>query len=198
MHKRKRRLFGNEDEDEDENNEDKTDLIKCFENRIYFHGAVSKQNILKLIEFLDKANNYVITHNISLNNSYIYLYINSFGGEAYAGLSGMDHIQRNKIPVITIADGFVASAATFLLLGGNVRYGMPNCTVLIHQLSTGFWGKYAELQDEMKNADKLMEKIRKLYEQKTNIPQDRLKQLLSKEIEITFDECLSSDIFYAM
>ena len=46
--------------------------------------------------------------------------------------------------------GFVASAATFLLLAGAERLAMPNAHILIHQIRTGFWGKFNDLLDEVR------------------------------------------------
>jgi len=51
--------------------------------------------------------------------------------------------------LITVADGFCASAATFVLMGSKHRRIMPHAHLLIHQLSTGAMGKYEELKDEI-------------------------------------------------
>ena len=68
----------------------------------------------------------------------LWLYIHTEGGDAYAGLSAMDHIKNLKVPVYTVVDGSCASAGTFILMGGEKKYALPNSSVLIHQIRTDF------------------------------------------------------------
>ena len=88
----------------------------------------------------------------------IFLYIHTDGGDAYAGLSAMDHIKNMRVPVHTVVDGLCASAGTFILMGGEKKYALRHSSVLIHQLRLGFWGTYEDLKDEMQNSDKIDEK----------------------------------------
>ena len=53
----------------------------------------------------------------------------------------------------------IASAATFMFLAGKKRFMSPNATVLIHQVSTSFWGKFEDLKDEVKNTTEIMKMI---------------------------------------
>ena len=75
-------------ENESDDEEDKS-IIKVEENRVYFHADVTRENCIKLIESLQKAQEYIAIRNIKnefeeIGN--IYLYIFSDGGELYAGL----------------------------------------------------------------------------------------------------------------
>ena len=134
------------DESDDEHEE-----IMCEANRVYFYADVSRKNILELYKKLTEAREYCGKANCNT----IYLFIQSDGGDAYAGLSAMDHIQQSIIPITTVIDGSVASAATFMALGGHQRLTMTHASILIHQISTGFWGKYEDLVDEMENSRNL-------------------------------------------
>ena len=156
-----RKRLRNEDETEKADEGD----IKRINNSIFFHCEVSRNNVLQLIEKLHEAKNEANKFTPAI----IRLYIHSEGGDAYAGLSAMNHIQTLGIPVFTIADGFVASAATFMLLAGVKRFAMPNSTILIHQFSTTFWGKYADLIDELENSHQLMKSFRALYSNRTHL-----------------------------
>jgi ATP-dependent protease ClpP protease subunit len=119
----------------------------------------------------------------------IYLYINSGGGCAYAGISGLNMIKSFPCKIITIADGFVASAATLLYLAGTKRYISRFSQVLIHQVSTAFYGKYTELKDEVKNSTDLMESFKKFYKKTTNLTPELIDEYLSKELCFTSTEC---------
>ena len=52
------------------------------------------------------------------------------------------HIKKSNIQIDTYVDGMIASAATFIFLAGTNRYIGEYGHILIHQLSTEFWGKY--------------------------------------------------------
>jgi ATP-dependent Clp protease protease subunit len=75
----------------------------------------------------------------------ISVYINSPGGDAYAGLAIYDTMQFIKAEVQTICFGIAMSAASLLLTGGaeGKRMALPNSRILIHQPSGGFTGQSA-------------------------------------------------------
>jgi ATP-dependent protease ClpP protease subunit len=190
----KKRTRKNNGIEEEEDSGDEEDLVRQIGTSVYFHAPVTKKTILLLLEKLSAAETVSLQQSYYPSSARIQLFIHSEGGDAYAGLSGMDHIERCRVPVDTIADGFVASAATFLLLAGKRRYGMPNSVLLIHQLSTGFWGKYAELMDEVANSEQLMKKIRSIYEERTGMDKKKIDHLLTKELTLSCEECVSSYI----
>lgn len=115
-------LSESETDETDDNNLDHE--FSIINNHIYFYTDVSRISVLKLVNAIFTLE----TKLINMKNDYdlseypkIYIHIQSDGGDAYAGLSAMDAIRSCKIPIVTIVDGFVASAATFLLLGGEER-----------------------------------------------------------------------------
>jgi ATP-dependent protease ClpP protease subunit len=92
--------------------------------------------------------------------------------------------------ITTIADGYVASAATLLMLGGHQRIAMANARILIHQLSTGFWGKYVDLLDEVQNSKELMNAFKIIYSSKTSLDKRKLQSLLKKELHMNANQAL--------
>jgi ATP-dependent protease ClpP protease subunit len=62
--------------------------------------------------------------------------------------------------------------------------------ILIHQISTGFFGKFRELKDELDTCKKLMKMLKKLYKTETSIPKDVLKDLMKRDIYLDAEECL--------
>ena len=120
--------------DGDEESQDTTeDEINHINGSIYFYAEINSKNILKLIKCINEANEFVFNKEDEIEKMNIKLFVNSGGGDAFAGLSGMDHVRKNKRPITTIADGYVASAATLLMLGGHQRIAMANARILIHQ-----------------------------------------------------------------
>ena len=96
-----------------------------------------------------------------------------------------------KTPVYTYVDGFAASAATLISVVGKKRYMTKNSLMLIHQLSGADSGKFYELQDQMSNMQILMNKINKIYLNKTKIDQDTLLKLLQKDLWLDAKTCLA-------
>jgi ATP-dependent Clp protease protease subunit len=78
----------------------------------------------------------------------IWLYVNSPGGSAYAGMAIYDAMQYVKPPVATVCLGMGMSAAAMILCGGAAgkRYALPNAKLMIHQGSGGFRGTPADIQ----------------------------------------------------
>ncbi len=78
----------------------------------------------------------------------IYLYVNSPGGSAYAGMAIYDAMQYVKSDVSTVCLGMGMSAAAMILCGGapGKRFALPNAKVMIHQGSGGFRGTPADIQ----------------------------------------------------
>src|SRR4029077_164144 len=70
----------------------------------------------------------------------IWLYVNSPGGSAYAGMAIYDAMQYVKPDVATVCLGMGMSAAAMVLCAGakGKRYALPNAKVMIHQGSGGF------------------------------------------------------------
>jgi ATP-dependent Clp protease protease subunit len=78
----------------------------------------------------------------------IRLYVNSPGGDAYAGFAIYDAMQFVKPDVQTYAVGMAMSAGALILAGGaeGKRFVLPNSKVMIHQGSGGFRGSPADIQ----------------------------------------------------
>lgn len=167
--------------------------IEHQDSRIFFYKDVEDESVLNLIRLLkEKA-----AACIQVQNQFelespppIKLHISSYGGLLFSGFAGLEHIRNSKVPVYTIVDGMAASAATFLSIVGTKRYMYEESSMLIHQLSSGFWGKFEEFLDEKKNLDMLMERIRRIYRTYTKMDDKLINTLLKKDLYLTSDVCL--------
>jgi len=155
----------NEYEEEKENNE-----VTCSDNHIYFYGDVNTKNILLLIKYIKDVNNTLFTLKSEVENKfessvnlYIYLHINSCGGYIMDAFAAINYIKNSKIPIISIVDGYAASAATFLSIVSHKRQITAYSSMLIHQLSSGVSGTFQQLDDDHINNIYLQNKIKKLY-----------------------------------
>jgi ATP-dependent protease ClpP protease subunit len=85
-----------------------------------------------------------------------------------------------------------------MLLGGAERKMGRNAYVLIHQISTEMWGNFQELKHELKSTDKFMKMLKKMYLEKTQIPEKMLKKLMKKDIYLNPRDCLKYGIVHAL
>ena len=178
-----------EDEDDETDGEG---YIKVLDNHIYFYSDVSIKSILELTEKIKKLTKDLLVLNIQFDTDVeIWIHINSSGGDVFAVLSCIHLIENNKININTIVEGQACSAATILSMIGKTRQITQNSYMLIHNISSGFWGKMHEFEDEMKNLKLLTKDIRKMYNKYTNINTRQLDQLLKKDLLLNAKTCLS-------
>jgi len=172
---------------------DKNNVVETTNNRIYYYSEVSRQKILVLNKNLRNLNDNLLNQAqlLGLNEpANIYLHINSFGGSVFAGLSAVDYIQSCEVPVITVVEGCAASAATLFSVVGTHRQIRSNAFMLIHQISSGMWGKYEELKDSLDNCDLFMRIIKDIYNEHTKVPKKKLNEILKHDLWFDAETCL--------
>ena len=86
----------------------------------------------------DQVANIIVAQLLFLNQedreAPISMYINSPGGQVYAGLAIYDAMQMISNPISTVAVGVTASFGTVLLAAGTKgqRYALPHATIHLH------------------------------------------------------------------
>ena len=171
---------------------DRADYLEVVNNRIYFYSGVETKNILGLNKALRDLGA-EIQHSSAVLEcppADIFLHVNSHGGDLFDGLAAMDEIRKSKVPIISIVDGCAASAATLMTIAADKRQINKHAYMLIHQLSSGMWGKYKEMKDEIKNVDSMMKTIRKIYLEYTKIPKKKLNEILDHDLWFDAETCL--------
>lgn len=199
--KKQRAIKKNEpDEDEEEDGDGggggggytDNQKISRENNHVYFHAEVNRGTIFQVIIHLRAAEEACIlmNHRYSTTDIPIYLHINSFGGSVFDAMTAIDVIQNSKVPVYTIIEGATASAGTLMSVVGKKRFMRPNAYMLIHQLSSGCWGKMAEIEDEFKNLQSLMLHIKNIYKENAKIPKKELSDILKHDLWWDKDTCI--------
>ena len=167
--------------------------IAVHENKIYYYAGVNRESAAELNKKIGEIESKSLTlgYNLDIDPPTLKLLINSGGGSITAGISSMDTILRTKVPVHTYVDGFCASAATFLSVVGEKRFMSRNSYMLIHQLSTNFWGKYSEFEDEKQNLDLMMTTIKNVYREYTEVPMKKIDEILKHDLMWDAETCKS-------
>ena len=164
-----------------------TDVVKTVAlNHILFYAAISMSSIAKLRACLLE-----LVHGTTRPKT-IKLHIFSTGGCAYAGLCGHDMIRTCPIPVHTIVEGEVCSAATLLSIAGQHRSMLENASYVIHHLRTDFTGSFHALKVDLKNATSMTNQCIAIYMRATGLSSKRVQDLMKDDTQQTADECLST------
>ena len=166
--------------------------IAVHENKIYFYAGVNRESAAELNKKIGElqVKSFTMANNLDVEPYPIHLHINSGGGSIISGIASMDTILRCKVPVHTYVDGFAASAATFLTIVGNKRFISRHSYMLIHQLTSNFWGKYSEFQDAKQNLDLMMDTIKNVYKKYTKVPVRKLNEILKHDLMWDAKTCL--------
>lgn len=169
------------------------DTVEGEDNIIYFYSSVDQKANFRLNKEISSIGRQMEMVAVKLGMEVpppLHLRINSYGGSVFAAFGSIDYIMKSKTPIYTYVDGCAASAGTIMSVCGERRFMGENAYMLIHQLSSGMWGKYQELQDDMKNSDNLMKRIKEIYDAKTKIPKTKMDDLLKHDLWWDAKTCL--------
>jgi ATP-dependent Clp protease, protease subunit len=111
------------------------------------------------------------------------VYINSPGGDAYAGLAIYDTMQFIKADVRTICFGIAMSAGSLLLTGGaeGKRMALPNSRILIHQPTGGFQGQSADIEIHAREILRLRARLETIYVEHTGQARKRVNEDMERD-----------------
>lgn len=106
----------------------------------------------------------------------ISLYIDSPGGDVYAGLGILDTMNFIKPDVSTICVGMAASMGAVLLAAGTKgkRLALPNSMVMIHQPSSGVQGQQTDIQIIADETKWIRQRINELLSDYTGQPIEKV------------------------
>lgn len=170
--------------------------INIEKNHIYFYTEVNRESVRELNEALRETETYCLNlkREMSIKKVRIYLHINSDGGCIFSAFNAIDAMNSCTVPIYSIIEGSTASAGTLISVCAQKRYIRPNAHMLIHQLTSGFWGKMNEIDDSYINLKCIMSRIRNIYGDKTTMSKSDLKKLLKRDLWLNSDECIESGL----
>jgi ATP-dependent Clp protease protease subunit len=87
--------------------------------------------------------------------------IDSYGGQVYSLMSMIASIKSSKVKVATIVEGKAMSCGAILFSFGahGHRYMDPDATLMIHDVSSGAFGKVEELKADIRETERLNKKV---------------------------------------
>lgn len=148
---------------------------RLLEDRIIYMGdefdSDSCNTIVAQLLYLD-----------SISHDPINIYINSPGGSVIDGLSIVDTINFIKSPVYTTCTGLAASMGAILLSCGEKghRSALPHSRIMIHQVSSGMWGTFKDLEIELKQTERCKQDVYKLLAANIGKTYEEVEQLCDR------------------
>lgn len=120
----------------------------------------------------------------------INMYINSPGGQIYAGLAIYDTMQQVRAPISTVAVGVTASFGTVLLAAGTPgkRYALPHATIHLHQPLGGAQGQATDIEIQAKEILRLREELNKILTRHTGRSLEDIERDTERDFYMSGDE----------
>jgi ATP-dependent Clp protease protease subunit len=118
------------------------------------------------------------------------LYINSPGGQVYAGLAIYDTMQHIKPDVQTVCCGIAMSMGALILAGGakGKRMSLPNGRILIHQPTGGFQGQATDVDIHARETIALRARLDEMYALHTGQAVEQVHDDMERDRYFTAEE----------
>ena len=158
-----------------------------LKNRIVFVGT----------PITDQTANLIVAQLLYLSNedtdAPIQMYINSPGGQIYAGLAIYDTMQMISNPINTVAVGVTASFGTILLTAGTPgqRYALPHATVHLHQPLGGAQGQATDIEIQANEILRLRSQLNSILAYHTGQPEEKVKDDTERDYWLTAQDAVT-------
>src|SRR5512143_282760 len=155
-----------------------------LKNRIVFLGTPIN----------DQISNLIVAQLLYLSSedpeAPIQMYINSPGGQVYAGMAIYDTMQMIPNSISTLAVGVTASFGTVLLTAGTKgqRYALPHATIHLHQPLGGAQGQASEIEIQAREILRLREDLNTILSRHTGQPVQRIVEDTERDRYMTPDQ----------
>lgn len=149
----------------------------------FINGEIDEANIAKAIEW-------IVTENVEKKSKLLTLYINSPGGDLCGAFGLIDIMNNSKIPIKTVGIGQIASAAFLIFIAGHERLIGKNTSIMIHQHSDSYEGRYHDLKSRMLESKNSNDRMVELIKLRSNVDLTTIKSkfLAKSDYWITAEE----------
>jgi ATP-dependent Clp protease protease subunit len=130
----------------------------------------------------------------------IQMYIQSPGGEVYAGLAIYDTMQQVSSPVSTVAVGLTASFGTILLAGGapGHRHALPHATIHMHQPLGGAQGQASDIQIHAEQLLRIRDRVEGILSEHTGKPTEQIREDIDRDVYLSAEQAVAYGLIDAV
>jgi ATP-dependent Clp endopeptidase proteolytic subunit ClpP len=125
------------------------------------------------------------------DNKELNIHINSLGGEVFEGMAIYSIIQRRKAKTTVYIEGIAASIASVIALAADEVIMSENSLLMIHNAWGGTQGDARDMRKQADVLDKITNEIAEVYVKKTNIPYDKVIEMMNEETWLTAKEAVA-------
>lgn len=156
-------------------------------DRIIFIGQPIDSDLANIVQaqllFLESTSDKDIT-----------IYINSPGGEVYAGLGIYDTMQLIRPDVNTVCTGLAASMAAVLLCAGKKRSCLKHSNIMLHQVSGGSYGTFSDMSIEVQHMQRLQNNVYGVIQTHTNLSIEQVNKICDRDFWMDPNKALEMNV----
>jgi ATP-dependent Clp protease protease subunit len=148
----------------------------------------------------DQIANLIVAQLLYLNREdserEIHMYINSPGGQIYAGLAIYDTMRMLTNKISTVAVGVTASFGTVLLAAGTKgqRYALPHATIHMHQPLGGAQGQATDIEIQAKEILRLKTRLNEILSESTGQSMNVIERDTERDFYMTAEQAIEYGI----
>lgn len=151
---------------------------------LYVYGEISSEKW-----FEDDITPNDINYINSVSADLINVYINSPGGDVFAGITIKNILTRHEALIRVVVDGIAASIASVILQAGDERLIYNNGMVMVHNpMGALHWAYSEDFRKYADDLDKVRDSIINTYKEKTKINNEKIIKLMDEETYMTAQE----------
>lgn len=120
----------------------------------------------------------------------INLSINSPGGSVFDGIAIYNMLKNHPADVNVTVQGLAGSIASVIAMSGNTLTMNTGAMLMIHNPFTGVVGNATQLREMADTLDQIAESSVDIYNEKTGIDKDAIREVMANETWLTADEAV--------
>ena len=119
------------------------------------------------------------------------LHINCVGGDVFEGMAIYNVLKKRTARTTVYIEGIAASMGSVIALAGDEVVMAENSLFMIHNAWGGAMGEATEIRKTAALLDKISGEIADIYTKKTNLPYNRVKEMMDQETWLSADEAFN-------
>jgi ATP-dependent Clp endopeptidase proteolytic subunit ClpP len=116
------------------------------------------------------------------------LHINCVGGDVFEGMAIYNVLKKRTARTTVYIEGIAASMGSVIALAGDEVIMAENSLFMIHNAWGGAMGEATEIRKTAALLDKISGEIADIYTKKTNLPYNRVQEMMDEETWLSADE----------
>lgn len=173
--KKKNKKFWNIKKKEDDDKIGQIDIYGDISNNDWWGDNVTPTNFKKDLDSLGEIET-------------LDIYVNSGGGEVFAGQAIFNIIKRHKATKNVYIDGLAASIASIIAMAGDKVIMPENALMMIHNPATFVWGDAKELSSVVEKLEKVKSTLIDVYAKKSGLDDEEISKMMDDETWFTASE----------